>query len=279
MQTEWKKSVSTETSLQNLVSYGVLPEKEIAGWRAPLKAEIVPMPGTDEAVVFESYFTRGFGMPAHPFLQKLLRFYNISLCNLPPNSIQHISVFIYLCECWLRIEPHFALFQYFFCLRRRGSRGSKIAGGAYLCLRDGKASEYIECPFQSNPGTWFRNWFYIRQPEVPFLDTDPTRVPIPNDNWYLPPSHDYNWQIEDLVKLIKASRVQGPEVTRIMFIRRCQPCKKRDHPGFQYADENDSTRERPEMMSAQMILIIYKDQYGISENMKRMKGYKDHSGG
>jgi hypothetical protein len=57
--------------------------------------------------VFEDYFHCGFSNPCHPFLQDLVEYNKISLCNLHSNSILYISIFIDFYESWLGIQPHF----------------------------------------------------------------------------------------------------------------------------------------------------------------------------
>ena len=91
---EWVPSCTGEVELDRLVMAGVLPDRVTAGWR-PTSGEPFPMPNTDEVVVFEDYFWRGLGFPVHPFLRDLLEFWAISLCNLHPNTILHISIFIH----------------------------------------------------------------------------------------------------------------------------------------------------------------------------------------
>ena len=142
MAKEWKKSRSTTRSLNNLVEMGLLHDQEFGGWRAP-EGESYPDPRASEIVVFEDFFKRGFGVPVHPFLQSLLLYYEIGICNLHPNSILLMVTFIHLCEAFVGIEPHFDLFRYLFCLRKKGVvGGSKIAGGVYLNLRDGMKNRY-----------------------------------------------------------------------------------------------------------------------------------------
>ena len=139
MAKEWKKSQSNTRSLNDLVEMGLLHNQELGGWRAP-EGESYPDPCAGEIVVFEHYFKRGFGVPVHPFLQGLLLYYEIGICNLHPNSI-------HLCEAYVGIEPHFDLFRYLFCLRKKGVvGGSKIAAGVYLNLRDGMKNRYLSCP-------------------------------------------------------------------------------------------------------------------------------------
>jgi len=129
---------------------GLLHNQELGGWRAPEgKSYLDPRAG--EIVVFEDFFKRGFGVPIHPFLQGLLLYYEIGICNLHPNSILLISTFIHLCEAYVRIEPHFDLFRYLFCLRKkRAVGGSKIAGGVYLNLHDRMKTRYLSCPWNTS---------------------------------------------------------------------------------------------------------------------------------
>jgi hypothetical protein len=146
MKKEWRKSKATESSINDLVSLGVLQNKALGGWRASdSKSFHDPQPG--EIVVFEDFFKRRFGVPIHPFLQGLCLYYEIGICNLHPNSILLVSTFIHLCEAFDGFAPHFDLFCYLFCLRKKGSkRGSQITGGVYLTLHDGMKSEYLSCP-------------------------------------------------------------------------------------------------------------------------------------
>ena len=110
---EWVPSLMGEAELDRLVEAGVLPDRVTTGWR-PARGEPFPMPHTDEVVVFEDYFWRGLGFPVHPFLRDLLEFWVISLCNLYPNIILHISIFIHFYEAYLGVLLHFNLFRHLF---------------------------------------------------------------------------------------------------------------------------------------------------------------------
>ena len=127
--------------------------------------ETFPTPHGDELVVFEDDFYRGFGVPIHPFLRGLIDYYGISLCNLGPNSILHVSVFIHFCEAYLGILPHFDLFCHFFYLKSRGGSGSRVVGSAYLQLWDGMVGQYVATPLNTNVKYWAQRWFYIPQGE------------------------------------------------------------------------------------------------------------------
>ena len=106
---EWVPSLMGETELNEMVEAGILPNRVTIGW-CPADGEPYPMPHTDELVVFEDYFWHGLGLLVHPFLRDLLVYWGVSLCNLHPNTILHISVFIHFYEVFLGILCHFNLF-------------------------------------------------------------------------------------------------------------------------------------------------------------------------
>lgn len=113
---EWVRSISDEAVFNALVVHGVLPNRMTTGWR-PAFGEEFPTPRTDELVVFKDYFFCGFGVPIHPFVHGLIDYYGVGLCNLSPNSVLHVTIFINFCESYLRILPHFDLFHHLFCLK------------------------------------------------------------------------------------------------------------------------------------------------------------------
>src|SRR6266508_4357463 len=98
----WSKSTVTEEDLQNMVADLVLPEKNLIGWHAA-DGESFPNANTDEIVVFEHFFYRGFSLPSNSFFRGLLHWYMTELVNLNPSSILHISTFIHLCEVFLGV--------------------------------------------------------------------------------------------------------------------------------------------------------------------------------
>ena len=151
---KWVRSTISRETLEEMVFEGILQDQVTIGWR-PATGEPFPTLDTNELVVFEAYFVRGFGIPLHPFLRKLLGYYGINLCHLHPSSIPHISLFINLCEAFVKITLHFNLFRYFFCLKPfLGSRSPKVVGGVYLQLRDGMMKEYIQVPLNTSLKGW-----------------------------------------------------------------------------------------------------------------------------
>jgi hypothetical protein len=102
MAAKWCKSMSTEASLGKLVTAGAMAEAAIGGWRTS-DGESYPDPCHGEIVVFEDFYGHGFENPCHLFLLKLCDYYRISICNLHPNSVLSVSIFITLCESLLGI--------------------------------------------------------------------------------------------------------------------------------------------------------------------------------
>jgi hypothetical protein len=195
---EWVESMSTEVALNRLVVDGVLLDRETMGWH-PAAGVGFPTPGGDELVVFEGYFYRGFGSPVHPFLSSLIDYYGISLCNLGPNSILHVVIFVHFCEAYLGILPHFDLFRHFFHLKTVGGTGSRIVWSVYLQLRDGMATQYITTPLNTNDKFWAQRWFYMPQVQEHVVACDVYQIPINNVTWSRRPNANGMEQVREIL--------------------------------------------------------------------------------
>jgi hypothetical protein len=177
MAVEWCKSISTEASLRKLITVEAMAEAAIGRWRTS-DGESYPDPCPSEIVVFEDFYWHGFRNMCHSFLRKLCDYYRIIICNLHPNSILLVSIFITLCESFLAIQPHFNLWRHFFCWKKKGgARGSNVAGGPYLNLRDGMRAEYLNVPLSSSMNDWYKKWFYVQQEQEPFVAYDVAQIP------------------------------------------------------------------------------------------------------
>ena len=60
-------------------------------------------------------------------------------------------------------------------------------------------------------------------------------------------------QVRELLALIKGVRTNSGLVVASFIVRRVQPCKERAHPAFEFNGETDGTRERPEMLSRNVV--------------------------
>nr|AAO66567.1 putative gypsy-type retrotransposon protein [Oryza sativa Japonica Group] len=164
-ESQWAPSDVTEEDLKEMVAHGVLPAKEIIGWR-PACGEAFPTPDTHEVVVFSHFFYGGFSLPTSRFFRGILEFYGISLHHLNPNSIVHIANFIHACEAFLGIRPHFALFRHIFFLKPQPNKSKPcIVGGAGFQLRGTLSQKYFSMPSKTSNKGWHANWFYVQNPE------------------------------------------------------------------------------------------------------------------
>ena len=105
----WGISNITPQRLEGLVRRGLLrPLSTVQEWLLPSdEGEPVPLEGY--VVSFAIFHERGFVVPAHRFLRGLLDYYEVELQHLTPYGVQHMAVFVALCEGFLGIDPHFDL--------------------------------------------------------------------------------------------------------------------------------------------------------------------------
>ena len=101
--------------------------------RLPAEGQIIPTPKPRERAVFLPHFVRGLGFPLHPFIRGLMFYYGLDFHDLAPNSILNISVFIVVCEAFLRIPPHFSLWLKTFNVKPKVVSGQQAeCGGAMV---------------------------------------------------------------------------------------------------------------------------------------------------
>nr|ABA99730.1 retrotransposon protein, putative, unclassified [Oryza sativa Japonica Group] len=188
-ESQWAPSNVTEDNLKEMVAHGVLPAKEIIGWR-PAFGEAFPTPDTHEIVVFAHFFYGGFSLPTSRFFRGILNFYGISLHHLNPNFIVHIANFIHACEAFLGIRPHFALFRRIFFLKPQPNKSKPcVVGGAGFQLRGTLSQKYFSMPFKTSNKGWHANWFYVQNPE-PVLPEYSCLPPVYRDTWNSLPTGD-----------------------------------------------------------------------------------------
>jgi hypothetical protein len=105
----WVQTKFLEKELQSTEKIGIL--KNDPAETLPAGPKIIPHPPAGFRVLFFAFLLWGFSFPPHPFLCGLLFAYGIQLHDLNPNTILHIACFIMLCECFLGIEHHWALWR------------------------------------------------------------------------------------------------------------------------------------------------------------------------
>ncbi|KAK1680512.1 hypothetical protein QYE76_041360 [Lolium multiflorum] len=178
----WGKSKVTRESLLPYVASGVIPEFNRERWRVPPADEVEPLPRPGEFVIFLSFLDRGFALPTSDFLRQLLAFYNIKVSDLGPHSVQQISLFVALCECYLACPPYFPLWVSIFHGRAtRASKGSEALipnGGITFQVKSGESFIDMALPKKAQ-SQWRRFWFYAKEYTPPGEVCIPRSAPNP----------------------------------------------------------------------------------------------------
>nr|ABA98183.1 retrotransposon protein, putative, Ty3-gypsy subclass [Oryza sativa Japonica Group] len=262
---QWAPSDVTEENLKEMVAHGVLPAKEIIGWR-PACGEAFPSPDTHEVVVFSHFFYGGFALPTSKFFRGILNFYGISLHHLNPNSIVHIANFVHVCEAFLGIKPHFALFRRIFFLKPQPNKNKPcVVGGAGFQLRGTLSQKYFSMPFKTSNKGWHANWFYVQNPE-PALPEYSCLPPVYQDTWNSLPIGDEAAQaleLMDRMLKLKEQGLQGEQITRHFIKCRLAPIKERSRTAFEFDGKHDPNREEPDSLDFK---IMKERMYKIFSN-------------
>ena len=103
----WDATKLRQPELHALEKDGFL-ERESGDHLLP-GAETTPAPPAGFGVMFVAFLLCGLSFHVHEFLWGLLFVYGMQLHDLTPNMILHIARFVTLCECFLGVEPHWAL--------------------------------------------------------------------------------------------------------------------------------------------------------------------------
>nr|CAE02224.1 OSJNBb0015C06.2 [Oryza sativa Japonica Group]CAI44626.1 B1168G10.10 [Oryza sativa Japonica Group] len=264
-ESQWAPSDVTEENLKEMVAHGVLPAKEIIGWRLAY-GEAFPTPDTHEVVVFSHFFYGGFSLPTSRFFRGILEFYGISLHHLNSNSIVHIANFIHVCEAFLGIRPHFALFRRIFFLKSQPNKSKPcVVGGAGFQLRGTLSQKYFSMPFKTSNKGWHANWFYGQNPERALPEYSCLH-PTYQHTWNSLPMGDEAAQalslMERMLKL-KEQGLQGEQITRHFIKSRLAPIKERSRTTFEFDGKNDPNREDPESLEFK---IMKERMYKIFSN-------------
>ena len=118
--------------ISSLVSCHLLQSKTLIQWQS-VEGHERPFEKTSGIVLFKAFVECDLAILTCDFLRSLLFFWGIQLHHLTPDSIQHMGIFVHLCETFLGIHPHFDLFKSLFSLNPfPNPRNTARVGGADL---------------------------------------------------------------------------------------------------------------------------------------------------
>jgi hypothetical protein len=152
---QWDCSKFVEKDLRKAAKEELL--KDDAETICMLGPEATPTPPARFWVMFMAFILRRLSFPAHDFLRGLLFAYGVQLHDLTPNTIVHIACFITLCECFLGIEPHWALWRRVFAVMHP----SPYQTDGFSCLVRPDV-KYFNLRNPENNLGWRTKWFYVK---------------------------------------------------------------------------------------------------------------------
>ncbi|KAK1680122.1 hypothetical protein QYE76_040970 [Lolium multiflorum] len=156
---EWERSKISGQDINMLKKMGFSKKEDSLQFP---KEESYPKPPIDYRVSFVDHLIRGLSPPIHEFLRGLLFVYGLQLHHLMPNSILHISIFITLCECFLGVQPNWALWKRIFCIRRNGHHNVAYnIGSVVSCVRSDV--DYFDVKFPDSVQGRRKKWLYIHE--------------------------------------------------------------------------------------------------------------------
>jgi hypothetical protein len=106
--------------------------------------------------------------------------------------------------------------------------------------------EYLNCPWNTTLGDWYKKWFYIREEPDSAMFYDVEYIPDKRVSWNDQPELD--GQVKELMALLPWNRLDGPAVARSFISRWVQPCRRRVHARYEYQGSANQTRMRSEVL-------------------------------
>ncbi|KAK1651031.1 hypothetical protein QYE76_068836 [Lolium multiflorum] len=243
---EWERSKISGQDINMLKKMG-FSKKENA-LQFP-KEESYPKPPINYRVSFVDHLIRGLSPPIHEFLRGLLFVYGLQLHHLTPNSLLHISIFITLCECFLGVQPNWALWKRIFCIRRNSHHNVAYnIGGVVICVRS--EVDYFDVKFPDSVQGWRKKWLYIHEEssnpaEENIAPFDGEAKILRRRSWDAEAAKLATEALMTRIHELQNTRgkeLSGIEITAYFLRTRVQPLQARKNPFWKYAGEEDADR-------------------------------------
>jgi hypothetical protein len=181
----WTASEVMQEHLQNLVSQGYMMAAELANCHVP-EDPTSPIQAGRYVMACTTFYERGFGVTSHQFLHSLLQFFDLELRHLTPSGILLIAAFVTLCKPYIGIEPHFNLWNYFFCVGLQQGSGMEMSalGNVDIFVRSGPVVDpYFHLRMSDPPVGWRKVWFFLKNDANVSLPVFMGSRPIPQPKW------------------------------------------------------------------------------------------------
>ncbi|KAK1665393.1 hypothetical protein QYE76_053552 [Lolium multiflorum] len=260
---EWERSKISNQDMNLLKRLGFTKKKDAL--RFPHE-ESYPSPPMEYRVSFVDHLIRGLSPPIHEFLRGLLFVYGLQLHQLTPNSILHVSIFITLCECFLGVQPNWALWKRIFCLRRNGSHGVAYnIGGVVICVRSDV--DYFDVKFPDSVQGWRKRWLYVHEESSDSMEYNiapfdgKTKI-LRRRSWDAEATEEEKLATEALMTRIRelqstrGKELSGIQITAYFLRIRVQPLQARKNPLWMYAGDEDVERLSTDLSAKDLEKLI-----------------------
>jgi hypothetical protein len=241
----WQKSHVKDSDVQTMEGEGTVAPLAESLWRTDFKAP-VPIPNPSEIVMLKSHVERGLNMPPSLFFTNLLKFYELQLHHISPNSLVSMAGYAALSEGYLGIRPRVDLFQLFFSVRANYEDDGSLRTCGTVCFLPRRSKEYpFITPLDSAIG-WRGSWFFMADKPAP---SQPRGLPpfknvaaesrdswtAVNDGSATPNVKLLAWRIAKL----SMDGLKGIDTINCWISRRIQPLQHRDRLMHEYTGAND----------------------------------------
>jgi len=125
-------------------------------------------------------------------------------------------------------------------------------------------NRYLNCPWNTSLTEWYKKWFYVREEPGSSTFCNVGYIPEKRVSWIDRP--EFAGQVEELMKLIDWSRLDGLGVVGNFICRRVMPCQKRVHSAYEYAGSQDPTRMSPEVLEKTEVQQLLNELFNFAYN-------------
>lgn len=204
-----------------------------------------PNPQHGMSLTFQSFVLAGAVPPYSAFLLDVLRYYDIRLAHLTPNSLVILSVFAYLCEQFLGVPPSLDLFRsYYIC---RGNSNPRTIGSCHFRPRRKQNTPKFIYVQTHVPQQWKDKWVYIEDHAGHEETSVPSEPAVSADTWQTLPRHTPHLAaLHERVAELRQHGLTGAMVLADAIKRRLSPLRNRARLAYLYVGEDDDTRTFPQ---------------------------------
>ncbi|KAK1642012.1 hypothetical protein QYE76_059817 [Lolium multiflorum] len=169
----------------------------------------------------------------------------------------HVSIFITLCECFLGVQPNWALWKRIFCIRPNGSHGVAYnIGGIVICVRPDV--DYFDVKFPDSVQGWRKRWLYVHEEssdsvEYNIAPFDGRAKILRRRSWDAEATEEEKSATEALMTRIRelqntrGKELSGIQITAYFLRIRVQPLQAHKNPLWMYAGDEDVERLSKEL--------------------------------